>query len=211
VFNPYWDRLVSGQQILFAAGCVAVVAGILLLVLGVMPWVISPEIAEKQHTEEIEEIIVVSPPSNHKTLSLRGELPFFLLLGEIENTRIEGYVSEVDNYTFDFYLLTRTNYELWKIGKSHDVYFHGENQASYDFSVSPSPEDFKDLYFLIEGENLAVRLSVTARWTETSIFGLGILGILGKMMFIIYGIFCLGGGLLLILIFRKRKEGIPQL
>jgi hypothetical protein len=118
-------------------------------------------------------------------------------------------VSEVDNFPFDFYLLTQTNYELWEMGKSYDVYFHGENRASYDFSASPSSQDFKNLYFLVKGENLAVRLSATARWTEvSSIFG--IFDIFGKMMFIMYGIFFLGGGIILVLIFKKEKKGVPQ-
>jgi hypothetical protein len=57
---------------------------------------------------------------------------------------------------------------------------------------------------LVEGENLAVRLSATARWTEVlSIFG--IFDVFGKMTFIVYGIFFLGGGIILVLIFKKEK------
>ena len=100
-------------------------------------------------------------------------------------------------------MLTQAEYKLWRGGKAYAVYFEGENRSNYDFSISPSPKDLGELLFLVEGENRAVRISATVRW-----MGIDLLSRffnIPAMIFILYGIPCAAGGLILIFLFRGYK------
>jgi len=195
--------LASVERILFLLGWVVLGAGIVLVLIGLGVALVGME--GIPHSRTIDNVISVPLGLDNEYLRLPLDIQIDFVLSMGENIKIDGTAREVDNRDFNFYLFTKTNYELWKMGKSYNAYFEGKNQWNYGFSISPSKEDFDKLLFLVQGENRAVRISATVRWIGAGLFT-RFLGGLAGMMFLIYGFSCAGGGLILIFLFKKRKE-----
>jgi hypothetical protein len=205
IFDSGFERI-RAERILLVVGWVVLAIGLLLTYLGLITL---RGLEPTQQLQEFNETIFVPPGSRFNYLYFSTKIDILAQLGEMEDIQIEGVANEVDNLAFNLYLTTHTDYELLSAGKSYATYFEGKNRSTYNFSVSPSAENFTELVLVVEGENRAVEVSASIQWTGLSPFAGFEKAI--SVFFLLFGLPCVGGGLILIWIFKEKKKEEPSL
>jgi hypothetical protein len=183
-------------RIFFVLGCVSLAVGILLLSID---FLLAEPPKRTTKTRRIEKIIEVRTGSKYSYASMPKDIGLLLYFGE--NIQLKGTASEVNCLGFKFYVLDKRNFQFWREGKAYVSYFEGENQGVYHFAIRLSPKAAPEMLFVVEGENRKVKIDGTVEWEELSI-----LSVLTPLTLTVYGVSCVGAGIILILLFKGRKR-----
>jgi len=167
--------------------------GLVLLVLGVIIALAPMSTETWDHKEQalVDQVLTV-PAGIYQIAS-----PNFVLIPDgSKNIMVSGTARELTGKSFDLYVFSKRNYELWVANASYQTYAQASDVSSYSVAFSPTREDVINvLYFVVvnknpfSGPSLSVEFSIKMTWDERSystvLGGLVLGGFLGGLGFLL--------------------------